>query len=137
MRLMVDPRSTCRSGEPWIRTCGTGGGKLLGFIFRRKRFSSSFVKFFSIKHDMARSFFQCLARLCFMLNDLSFRHFWGKNRKFRFCLKIIDFFLENFGKIWKITRYNFQRKRQIMTPEGVYASKATGPKRMIYLESTF
>ena len=72
-----------------------------------------------------------------MLNALSFRHFWGKNRKFRFCLKIIDFFLENFGKIWKITRYNFQRKRQIMTPEGVYASKATGPKRMIYLESTF
>ena len=78
VRLMVDPRSTCRSGEPWIRTCGTGEGKLLGFIFWIKGFSSSFFYvFFSSKHDLARSCFQCLARLCFMLNDLCFRHFWG------------------------------------------------------------
>ena len=56
---------------------------------------------FSSKHDLARLCFQCLARLCFMLNDLSFRHFWGNNRNFRFCLKIMDFFLKNFRKIWK------------------------------------
>ena len=27
VRLMVDPRSTCRSREPWILTCGTGRKK--------------------------------------------------------------------------------------------------------------
>ena len=34
VRLMVDPRSTCRSGEPWIRTCGTGGGKFQVFYLK-------------------------------------------------------------------------------------------------------
>ena len=43
VRLMVDPRSTCRSGEPWIRTCGTGGGKFQ--VFYLKVFV--FFRFFS------------------------------------------------------------------------------------------
>ena len=42
VRLMVDPRSTCRSGEPWIRTCGTGGGKFQVFYLKVFVFSDFF-----------------------------------------------------------------------------------------------
>ena len=42
VRLMVDPRSTCKSGEPWIRTCGTVTG-YIGF-FTKELFEDGWTR---------------------------------------------------------------------------------------------
>ena len=41
--------------------------------------------------------------------------------------KILDFFanFENYGEFWKISNYNFQSRRQIMTTRGVYIMIST------------
>ena len=52
--------------------------------------------------------------------------FWKSLQKFENFGKVcknLNFFLENFGFFWRISNYNFQSRRQIMTAKGVYESR--------------
>ena len=64
------------------------------------------------KHD--------LARLCFMLYNPSQWKFWEHFENFGKVCKNLNFF---FGFFWRISNYNFQSRRQIMTAKGVYESR--------------
>ena len=91
MRLMVDPRSTCRSGEPWIRTCGTGRKSYKVLFFNAKGFSSSFFFkfFFSIKHDLARSCFKFWLKIGDEGGKISRKNWRGASRD-SFFLEILS-----------------------------------------------
>ena len=94
-------------------------------------FPISKMSYFSIKHD--------LARLCFMIYTPSQQKFWENLKIFGNSWKILKFFgnfwiflenfdifwkkmkiLEKFGFFWKISNYNCQSRRQIITARGVY-----------------
>ena len=94
-------------------------------------FPISKMSYFSIKHD--------LDRLCFMIYTPSQQKFWENSKIFGNSWKILKFFgnfwiflenfdifwkkmkiLEKFGFFWKISNYNCQSRRQIITARGVY-----------------
>ena len=82
-----------------------------------------------LKPKLSHNWKRDLARSCLMSYTPSLRNFRGENGNFRILFENFEkFFLQIYRKFWKIVwtimSYNFQRRRQIITPEGTYECKS-------------